>query len=50
MLGLFGLVGGTVGSYIPTIWGGSLLGVSSLAFGVLGGIAGVILGARLLDV
>jgi hypothetical protein len=43
---LFALVGSTVGSVIPALWGGSMLGLASLALGTAGGVAGVLVGAR----
>jgi hypothetical protein len=39
--------GSIVGSLVPEAWGGSALGGMSLVFGVLGGVAGIWLGARL---
>jgi len=45
---IFGmLVGSTVGSYVPMIWGGSLLSVSSILFGGIGGILGIWAGYKL---
>ncbi|HKC78186.1 MAG TPA: hypothetical protein VKB70_07360 [Gaiellaceae bacterium] len=38
---LFVAVGSTVGGLLPEAWGASAFGLSSLAFGTLGGIAGV---------
>ena len=35
------LVGSTAGSYVPAIWGGSLLSVSSIMLGGAGGILGI---------
>jgi hypothetical protein len=43
---LFALVGSTVGGALPALWGGSMLGLSSLALATLGGVAGVLVGAR----
>ena len=43
---LFGLI---VGGYIPVLWGASSFSLTSIAFSVLGGIAGVWLGVRLSD-
>ena len=40
-------LGGTFGSFVPVLWGGSEMSLGSLAFGVVGGVAGVIFGARL---
>jgi hypothetical protein len=44
---LFVAVGSTVGGLVPVAWGGSALGVASLAFGCLGGLAGLWFAARL---
>ena len=38
---LFVGAGMTAGGFLPLIWGGSALGVASLVFGSLGGIAGL---------
>jgi len=40
-------VGSTIGGLLPEAWGGSAFGLASLAFGCLGGIAGLWLAARL---
>jgi hypothetical protein len=42
-LGAFG--GSTLASYIPALWGGGIL--TSVFFGVIGGIAGILLAYRL---
>jgi hypothetical protein len=39
--------GSIVGGYLPTLWGASSLGVESLLFGAVGGIAGVFVGIRI---
>jgi len=44
---LFVLVGTTVGGFVPEAWGGSSFGMASLLMGVVGGIAGLWLGARI---
>ena len=44
---LFVGVGMTVGGLLPEVWGGSALGVASLALGSLGGVAGLWLALRL---
>jgi hypothetical protein len=49
VIGMCALFGSVVGGYVPTIWGASSLGVESLFFGALAGVAGVLLGARLTD-
>jgi hypothetical protein len=38
---IFVLVGSTIGGLAPMVWGGSTLGLASLALACLGGIAGV---------
>ena len=43
-------VGGTVGSLAPALWGASEMSLSSIVLGLIGGIAGVFLGARLAGV
>jgi hypothetical protein len=40
----------TVGGFVPELWGSSSLSLASVIFGLLGGVAGVWLGARLADV
>lgn len=41
------LVGSTVGGVVPEAWGGSAFGMASIVLGVVGGITGIWLGARL---
>lgn len=43
---LFVGVGMVVGGFVPLLWGGSALGLSSLVFGSLGGVAGLWLAAK----
>ena len=43
-------VGGTVGSLAPALWGASEMSLSSIVLGLIGGVAGVFLGARLAGV
>ncbi len=38
---------GTIASFVPTLWGASGLGLTSLLFGVVGSVGGVFIGARL---
>lgn len=41
-LTMFGMiVGSTLGSYLPVLWGGSWLSLWSVVLGVLGGLAGI---------
>jgi hypothetical protein len=47
LIGFCAFFGGGVGSYVPALWGGSMLGVASLGLGVVGGIAGIWFGFRL---
>jgi hypothetical protein len=49
VIGLCALFGGTVGGYVPELWGSGSFSLASLLFGALGGIAGVVFGARLAD-
>jgi len=45
---LFGaLVGSCAGSYIPVLWGGSVLSMSSLLLGAVGGFAGIWIGYKI---
>lgn len=44
---IFVVVGSTIGGFAPMVWGGSSLGVASLALGCLGGIAGLWFAAKL---
>jgi len=44
---LFVGVGMTVGGLVPELWGGSALGLASLAIGCLGGVAGLWFAAKL---
>ncbi len=46
VIGLFAVVGGTVGSVLPALWGGSTMSLGSIVLGLAGAIAGVWLGAR----
>lgn len=41
------LAGSTVGGFVPELWGGSGFGMASILFGIVGGIAGVWVGAKL---
>jgi hypothetical protein len=43
---LFVGVGMVVGGLVPLVWGGSALGLASLAFGTLGGVAGLWVAAK----
>jgi hypothetical protein len=40
-------VGSTIGGFAPMVWGGSAMGVASLALGTLGGLAGLWFAAKL---
>jgi len=44
---LFVGVGMIVGGFVPLLWGGSALGLASLVFGSLGGVAGLWLATKL---
>ncbi len=43
--GLF--LGSTVGGYLPSLWGGSMLSLSGILLSFIGGIFGIWLGYRL---
>jgi uncharacterized membrane protein YeaQ/YmgE (transglycosylase-associated protein family) len=43
------MIGGTVGGFVPELWGASALSIASLVFSAVGGFAGVWLMARLAD-
>jgi len=43
-LGLF--MGSILGSYVPSLWGEGLFSLSSIFFGVLGGILGIWVGFK----
>jgi uncharacterized membrane protein YeaQ/YmgE (transglycosylase-associated protein family) len=47
MLGM--VVGSFVGSYIPLIWGDSAFSMSSILFGVVGGIIGIWAGFKIAE-
>ena len=46
VIGMCVMVGSFAGSYVPTLWGASSLGMESLLFGFVGGVAGVWLCVR----
>lgn len=41
------LVGSSVGSYIPALWGDGLFSFSSIIFGSIGAIIGIYIGFKL---
>ncbi len=41
------IVGSTVGSFIPALWGDSLFSVTSIFLGTVGGVLGIWLGYRM---
>ena len=41
------IFGSYAGSYLPMFWGGSVLSVSSILFGAVGGFVGIWAGYRL---
>jgi len=47
LIGIGMFAGSTMGSYIPVLWGGSLLSLTSIFLGVVGGILGILLGYQL---
>jgi hypothetical protein len=40
-------VGSGIGGYVPLLWGGSLLSLSSIVLGMVGGLAGIWVGYRI---
>lgn len=44
---IFMAVGSYAGSYLPVLWGGSVLSVSSILLGAAGGFAGIWLGYKI---
>jgi hypothetical protein len=38
------ILGSTAGSYVPVLWNGELLSMSSVLFGALGGLLGIWIG------
>jgi hypothetical protein len=47
VVGIWATVGTILGGYLPELWGASSFSLASLFFGAVGGITGVLLGARL---
>lgn len=47
VIGMCAAFGGFVGGYVPVLWGANAMGGESLLFGAVGGIVGVLLGARI---
>ena len=43
MVWLGALVGSTIGSYLPSLWGASVFSFSSIILGAAGGAAGIII-------
>jgi len=44
LIGIGMFVGSTIGSYVPVLWGGSMLSFISILFSLIGGIVGIWLG------
>ena len=47
LIWLFMTIGGTIGAYIPLLWGDSAFSFSSVIFSGIGGIGGIWLGYKL---
>ncbi|MBU0572788.1 hypothetical protein KKH23_02365 [Patescibacteria group bacterium] len=47
MIYFFLFAGSIVGAYVPKIWGAGFLSISSLIFGSVGAIIGIIIGLKL---
>jgi hypothetical protein len=41
------IVGSTIGSFVPLLWGDSLLSFSSIIFTAIGGFAGIYIGYKM---
>lgn len=41
------VIGSYAGSFLPWLWGGSLLSMSSIMFGAVGGLAGIYAGYKI---
>ena len=50
VIGLCGGFGTLVGGYVPELWGASGFSAMSLVFAVIGGVAGIWLAVRLINV
>ena len=50
VIGLCAGFGSIVGGYLPELWGASGFGLTSLLFSVVGGVAGIWLALRIVDV
>ncbi|HTH92900.1 MAG TPA: hypothetical protein VL576_00240 [Candidatus Paceibacterota bacterium] len=44
---LLTIIGGTIGSFIPLLWGDNLLSFSSVIFTAIGGFLGIYIGYKL---
>ncbi len=47
MIGLGATIGSTLGSYTPTLWGGSGISTAAVIFTLVGGILGIYIGYKL---
>lgn len=47
LIGIGMFLGTTIGSYIPILWGGSLLSITSILWSVIGGIVGILIAYRI---
>lgn len=41
------IIGSTLGSYLPVLWGADVLSMSSVLFGAIGGFAGIWAGYKI---
>lgn len=44
---LFTIIGGTIGGYIPSLWGSGYFSFSSVIFNALGALVGIWIGFKL---
>ncbi len=47
LIGLFTIIGSTVGGFIPSLWGDGSFSLASLFFGAAGAIAGIYIGYKI---
>lgn len=50
IISIAGAVGMTIGSFVPLLWHGDMLGGMSILLGLVGGIVGIGLGVKLSNI
>ncbi len=46
VISIFAVIGMTAGGAVPLLWGGDMLGGWSILLGFVGGIVGIVIGAK----